>query len=82
MFGWEGDSLQTAMDSACYLRNCTQPGQLTEQAPKIKNLCQVPVTVDEDVDGCEFILCLVGFGETNKLARVGATSGWRYWFLM
>jgi len=47
------------MDSACYLRNCTQPGQLTEQVPKIKNLCQVPVTVDEDVDGCEFIPLLI-----------------------
>jgi len=51
VFGWVGNSLQTAMDSGCYLRNCTQ---LTEQPPKIKNLCQVPVTVDEDTDGCKF----------------------------
>jgi hypothetical protein len=70
------------MDSACYLRNCTQPGQLTEQTPKIKNLCQVPVTVDEDVDGCEFILLLIAFEETNKLARVRAASWWRYWFMI
>ena len=48
VFGWEGDSLQRAMDSACYLRNCSL---LTEQPPKVKNLCSVPVTVDEDVDG-------------------------------
>ncbi|KAF2786948.1 hypothetical protein K505DRAFT_258787 [Melanomma pulvis-pyrius CBS 109.77] len=48
VFGWEGDTLQTAMDSACYLRNCTK---LTEQAPKIKNLCNVPVTVHENIDG-------------------------------
>lgn len=38
------------MDHQCYLRNCTL---LTEQAPKIKNLCQVPVTVDENTDGCK-----------------------------
>ncbi|PSN73608.1 hypothetical protein BS50DRAFT_597111 [Corynespora cassiicola Philippines] len=48
VFGWEGDSLQTAMDNKCYLRNCTQ---LTEQVPKVKNDCSVPVTVDEDIDG-------------------------------
>lgn len=50
VFGWEGDSLQKAMDSNCYLRNCTV---LTEQEPKIKNLCQVPDTVKEDIDGCK-----------------------------
>jgi hypothetical protein len=51
VFGWQGDSLQTAMDGGCYLRNCTQ---LTSHAPKVKNQCNVPVTVDEDADGCEF----------------------------
>ncbi|OAL53827.1 hypothetical protein IQ07DRAFT_501979 [Pyrenochaeta sp. DS3sAY3a] len=48
VFGWKDDSLQRAMDSACYLRNCSL---LTEQPPKAKNLCNVPVTVDEDIDG-------------------------------
>ncbi len=38
------------MDSGCYLRNCTQ---LTSQTPKVKNQCNVPVTVHEDIDGCE-----------------------------
>lgn len=51
VFGWEGDSLQRAMDNHCYLRNCTL---LTEQAPKVKNLCLVPDTVDEDIDGCKY----------------------------
>jgi hypothetical protein len=50
VFGWEDKSLQTAMDTACYLRNCSS---LTEIPPKTKNKCQVPVTVDEDVDGCK-----------------------------
>ncbi|KAH8892763.1 hypothetical protein GQ53DRAFT_646079 [Thozetella sp. PMI_491] len=48
VFGWKDNTLQTAMDSQCYLRNCTQ---LTAQEPKVKNQCQVPVTVGEAVDG-------------------------------
>ncbi|KAK1752274.1 hypothetical protein QBC47DRAFT_454347 [Echria macrotheca] len=48
VFGWQGDSLQQAMDNSCYLRNCTK---LTSQAIRVKNLCQVPDTVKEDVDG-------------------------------
>lgn len=53
VFGWKDDTLQKAMDSGCYLRNCSV---LSAQEPKKKNLCQVPVTVDEDVDGCKFKL--------------------------
>lgn len=48
VFGWEGDSLQRSMDNSCYLRNCTQ---LFALSPEEKNKCQVPVTVDEDIDG-------------------------------
>ena len=48
VFGWKDNSLQHAMDSGCYLRNCSL---LTEQPPKIKNLCNVPATVDEDIEG-------------------------------
>lgn len=47
VFGWEGNSLQRAMDSACYLRNCSL---LTGMAPAVKNTCQVPVTMKEDLD--------------------------------
>jgi len=54
VFGWEGNSLQKSMDSGCYLRNCSL---LTEQVPNVKNACNVPVTVDEDIDGCEFFFC-------------------------
>ena len=39
------------MDNACYLRNCSL---LTGMAPSVKNLCQVPVTVKEDLDACRF----------------------------
>lgn len=38
------------MDNACYLRNCSL---LTGMAPSVKNLCQVPVTVKEELDGCK-----------------------------
>ena len=52
------------MDSACYLRNCTQ---LTEQAPKVKNKCNVPVTVDADghLDECELRLFLTSFTDQS-----------------
>ncbi|ORX95927.1 hypothetical protein BCR34DRAFT_525238 [Clohesyomyces aquaticus] len=48
VFGWKENSLQMAMDSGCYLRNCTQ---LTSLATKVKNNCSVPVTVVENIDG-------------------------------
>ena len=56
VFGWEGDSLQRAMDNACYLRNCSL---LTGMAPSVKNLCQVPVTVKEDLDACKCSNCFL-----------------------
>ncbi|KAF2280139.1 uncharacterized protein EI97DRAFT_491631 [Westerdykella ornata] len=48
VFGWQNNSLQIAMDNQCYLRNCTQ---LTELAASVKNRCNVPDTVGEDIDG-------------------------------
>lgn len=41
------------MDSHCYLLNCTQ---LTSQTIDAQNECNVPVTANEDIDGCEFCL--------------------------
>jgi len=54
VFGWKDDSLQKAMDSGCYLRNCTQ---LTALPIKVKNKCQVPTSFREDLDSCEFLIC-------------------------
>ncbi|KAL1874428.1 hypothetical protein VTK73DRAFT_305 [Phialemonium thermophilum] len=48
IFGWQGDTLQKAMDGGCYLRNCSV---LTSQMPEVKNKCTVPVTAVEDIDG-------------------------------
>ncbi len=64
VFGWQGTTLQDAMDNGCYLRNCSL---LKSQEPKVKNKCNVPVTVNEKVDGCEFSYLL--------LARVSS----KYW---
>lgn len=70
VFGWEGDTLQTAMDSACYLRNCSQ---LIEQAPAVKNKCSVPVTVeaDQEIDACEFIYYYFRAKPMGANARTG-----------
>ncbi|KAB5533348.1 hypothetical protein GE09DRAFT_1176892 [Coniochaeta sp. 2T2.1] len=48
VFGWEGDSLQRAMDGGCYLRNCSV---LDSQMPEVKNKCNVPITAAENIDG-------------------------------
>jgi len=61
VFGWEGNSLQRAMDSGCYLRNCTQ---LTAQLIKEKNKCTVPATVKEPLD--EWLSELPGGGEPPR----------------
>jgi hypothetical protein len=53
MFGWEGDSLQRAMDSGCNLnQNCPAAG-LTVQQPNVYNNCKVGQSAPEAVDGCK-----------------------------
>ena len=60
LFGWKGDSLQRAMDSNCFFQECgtdrPATGVLKIQTPEEKSACRVPITVDEDVDGCKFLL--------------------------
>ena len=58
LFGWEGDSLQRAMDSDCFFQRCADDrpgGVLKIQTPEEQNRCSIPVTVKEEVDGCEFL---------------------------
>ena len=73
VFGWQNDSLQKSMDNGCYLRNCSL---LTEQVPKVKNACNVPVTVDENIDGCEYSFCAIFslMAWTDDWFRDGRTS--------
>jgi hypothetical protein len=59
VFGWEGDSLQRAMDNGCYLRNCTQ---LKAQLIKEKNLCTVPTSFKEELDECKSYLVSARIG--------------------
>lgn len=50
MFGWKDDSLQRAMDTACYV-NC--PTLKTQEVADM-NACTIKSQVDEDFDGCKF----------------------------
>ncbi|KAH9897355.1 hypothetical protein F4778DRAFT_771825 [Xylariomycetidae sp. FL2044] len=50
VFGWKGDSLQNAMDSSCMFNACENGQPLASQGVAAMNACQVPSSVDEDVD--------------------------------
>ncbi|KAI9151364.1 hypothetical protein HJFPF1_08566 [Paramyrothecium foliicola] len=51
LFGWEGDSLQRAMDNGCNLnQNCPAAG-LTVAQPNVYNNCKVGQAAPEKVDG-------------------------------
>ncbi|KAH7119958.1 hypothetical protein B0J11DRAFT_492071 [Dendryphion nanum] len=55
VFGWEGDSLQKAMDNKCDLdRDCAKAG-LTKQQPATYNACKKPQQAVEDVNGCKLL---------------------------
>ena len=50
VFGWKGDSLQKAMDNACFATNCKQ---LKSQGFPQANKCLVKTAVKENNDGCK-----------------------------
>ncbi|KAI0532189.1 hypothetical protein GGR58DRAFT_491114 [Xylaria digitata] len=54
MFGWQGDSLQRAMNSSCMFHACGSPGMqgiLKTQTVAEMNKCVIKNTVEEDTDG-------------------------------
>jgi hypothetical protein len=54
MFGWKGDALQRAMNkSECFYDGC---GSITKQAMATANKCSVQLEVQEETDGCEFLI--------------------------
>lgn len=76
VFGWQGTTLQDAMDAGCYLRNCSK---LTSQSAATKNKCVVEPSVKEDLDACmvfTFLICAVGLADFNPRAR-GTSRGRR-----
>ena len=48
MLGWEGSSLQKAIDANCFGATCSA---LKTQSFADANKCAVPKTIQEDVDG-------------------------------
>jgi len=51
LFGWQGDSLQRAMDSSCMFQGCENGRPLKSQAVNNMNKCSVKTQVQEDIDG-------------------------------
>jgi hypothetical protein len=59
LFGWEGDSLQKAMDNSCNLdASCSKAG-ITKQATATYNACNIPQQAPEDVNGCKYRLNII-----------------------
>jgi hypothetical protein len=59
MFGWQGDSLQRAMDTEdCFYDGC---GSLKKQAMTEANKCKVRDMVVDKIDGCKSRLELSQF---------------------
>jgi hypothetical protein len=68
VFGWEGDSLQKAMDKGCNLnRDCPAAG-LTAQTPEKYNACTIKQQAPEPVDGCKSPYPAHSYSSTTPLA--------------
>jgi hypothetical protein len=53
VFGWEGDSLQKAMDNGCTLNQACPKAGLTTQTDSQYSACTKKQQAPEDVDGCK-----------------------------
>jgi len=53
VFGWEGDSLQKAMDKSCNLNKDCPAAGLTAQTADKYNACTIKQQAPEPVDGCK-----------------------------
>lgn len=54
MFGWQGDTLQKAMDNGCNLNtDCSKAG-IHAQTSAQYSACKVQQQAPEAVDGCEY----------------------------
>lgn len=66
VFGWQGDSLQRAMDSGCMFQGCENGRPLKSQGVQQMNACQVKDMVGEDLNNCE---SAPAFYDIHKLTR-------------
>jgi hypothetical protein len=77
VFGWEGDSLQKAMDNNCNLNTACPKAGLTVQTPAQYNACKKKQQAPEDVNGCKFYIIPVCRYEmlTNDYRARGYADG-------
>lgn len=75
VFGWEGDTLQRAMDSGCNLNNNCPAAGLTAQTPEQYNACTIKQQAPEAVDGCTFSHVSTGDKITLILTNLNRAQG-------
>jgi len=59
VFGWEGDSLQKAMDNNCNLNTACPKAGLTVQQPATYNACKKKQQAPEEVNGCKLFVLVI-----------------------
>jgi hypothetical protein len=73
VFGWEGDSLQKAMDNRCNLNHACPEAGLTVQSPFVYNTCTRRQQAIENIDGCKKPL-----RDTTQLHANKLKGSWNY----
>jgi len=81
VFGWEGDSLQKAMDNGCTLNQACPKAGLTVQSDAQYSACNKKQQAPEDVDGCKFypISPTKHSQHTNLLLQGSKRCRWARW---
>lgn len=80
VFGWEGDSLQKAMDNGCNLNNACPKAGLTTQQPAQYNACTKKQQAPEAVDGCKPLTSSPSKTTTNNTSQQGSRKcPWAAW---
>lgn len=70
VFGWQGDSLQAAMNSSCMFADCgTNNTPLKAQGGAQMSQCKVQPTVTEETEGCKFSCILDKAHANNACSR-------------
>lgn len=74
VFGWQGDSLQRAMDNSCMFQACENGKPLKSQNVAAMNKCSVKKTVTEDIDGCKSSSCTLFRPSKLTVGIIGLTE--------